>query len=99
MAGLNAALLGLQHPHSDTHLQTLLRLPEVEHVLLWDADSDALARFQATHGAQAGEKIMATYTDLGELLARSDWQFAIGALRTDQAVEIYLRIFAAGRHL
>ncbi len=37
MAPLTAALLGVQHPHSDTHLQTLLRLTEVERVLLWDA--------------------------------------------------------------
>jgi predicted dehydrogenase len=28
-----------------------------------------------------------------------EWSFAIGALRTDQAVEIYPRLFAAGRHL
>lgn len=96
---LNAALLGVQHPHSDTHLQTLLRLLEVEKVLLWDADQEALTRFQATHGANGEGKIIAAYTDLEELLARPDWQFAIGALRTDHAVEIYPRLFAAGRHL
>jgi predicted dehydrogenase len=36
---------------------------------------------------------------LVELLSQLDWSFAIGALRTDQAVEVYPKLFAAGRHL
>lgn len=99
MSPLTAALLGVQHPHSDTHLQTLLRLPEVERVLLWDSDPAALDHFLATHGAEGGAKIAASYSDLAELLAQPDWSFAIGALRTDQAIAIYPQIFAAGRHL
>lgn len=106
MSPLTAALLGVQHPHSDTHLQTLLRLPEVEQIVLWDGDAEAITHFLATQGAKhntdyspnAGSKIVATYTDLSALL-QHDWQFAIGALRTDHAVEIYPQIFAAGRHL
>ena len=95
MLPLTAALLGVQHPHSDTHLRTLQQLPEVEKILLWDPDTEALARFHATYG----EKVVATYTDLAELLAQPEWRFAIGAVRTDQAIEIYPSIFAAGRHL
>lgn len=94
-----AALLGVQHPHSDTHFQTLLQLPEVDQILLWDADADALAQFQATHGANHGAEVAAAYTDLATLLSRTDWTFAIGAVRTDQAVEIYPQVFAARRHL
>jgi predicted dehydrogenase len=99
MTPLTAALLGVQHPHSDTHLQTLLRLPEVERVLLWDSDAAALSHFLATHGATGGAKIAATYSDLSELLAQPEWSFAIGAVRTDHAVELYPQLFAAGRHL
>lgn len=99
MAPLTAVLLGVQHPHSDTHLQTLLRLPEVERVLVWDADAEALPKFLATHGANGGDKIAGSSTDLAALLARPDWSFAIGALRTDHAVEIYPQLFAAGKHL
>lgn len=98
MPPMTAALLGVQHPHSDTHLQTLLRLPEVERVLVWDGDAAALAHFLATHGANGGAKIAATYTDLDELLAQ-EWRFAIGAIRTDHAVALYPQVFAAGRHL
>jgi hypothetical protein len=39
---LTAALLGLQHPHSDTHLQMLLRIPEVAQVILCDSDAYAV---------------------------------------------------------
>lgn len=100
MSGLTAALLGVQHPHSDTHLQTLLQLPEVTQVLLWDADEDALARFQAEHADdRLAQKLAGTSSDLSELLARDDWQFAIGAIRTDEAVAVYPKIFEAGRHL
>ena len=99
MPPLTAALLGVQHPHSDTHLQTLLQLPEVERVLLWDQDADALARFQATHGANDRGKITASYTDLAQLLALPDWHFAISAVRTDEAIKLYPQVFAAGKHL
>jgi predicted dehydrogenase len=106
MAPFTAALLGVQHPHSDTHLQTLLRLPEVEQIVLWDGEATAIEHFLATQGAKhntdyspnGGSKVAETYTDLNALLAHS-WRFAIGALRTDHAVEIYPRLFAAGRHL
>ena len=99
MTPLTAALLGVQHPHSDTHFQTLVQLPQVARILLWDADADALARFQATQGADASGKPVEAYSDLDALLAQPDWTFAIGAVRTDQAVEIYPRVFAARRHL
>ena len=79
MAPLTAALLGVQHPHSDTHLQTLLQLPEVDRVLLWDADATALAHFQTTHAdARAEKKIVGAYTDLAALLARPDWPLRSG---------------------
>ena len=103
---LTAALLGVQHPHSDTHLQSLLRLPEVDQIVVWDSDAAAISAFLAAQGAkhdadyhpQSGSKVSATYTDLDALLAH-EWSFAIGALRTDHAIEIYPRLFEAGRHL
>jgi predicted dehydrogenase len=103
---LSAALLGLQHPHSDTHLQTLLRIPEVAQVIVWDSDAAAICGFLAKQSALhqtdysplAGSKVVAATSDLAELLAH-DWSFAIGALRTDHATTIYPQLFAAGRHL
>lgn len=64
-----------------------------------DADAEALAKFLATHGVNGGDKIAGTFTDLAALLAQPDLGFAIGALRTDEAVAIYPQLFAAGKHL
>ena len=49
MSGVKVALLGLTHPHALAHLRTLQALPEVEQILLWDEDVQALAHARQAH--------------------------------------------------
>lgn len=95
MKQLTAALLGVEHPHSKAHLRTLQALPEVERILLWDEDADALA---ATVAAQ-GDKVAATYTDLDALLADEELFFVIAAIRNDLGPDIFTRALEAGKHV
>lgn len=95
MREVNAALLGVRHPHSAAHLRTLQQLPEVKAIHLWDEDGAAL---QALEKSQ-GEKIVATHTELDALLARDDIFFAITALRNDLSPAICIRALQAGLHL
>ncbi|MCX6044641.1 MAG: Gfo/Idh/MocA family oxidoreductase [Chloroflexi bacterium] len=95
MPTLTAALLGIEHPHSLAHLRTLQQLPEVERILLWDNNGDALAHVQATQG----HKVAATFTDLDQLLADPALFFVIAALRNDLGPAIFIRVLDAGKHL
>jgi predicted dehydrogenase len=92
---LTAALLGLTHPHALAHLRTLQALPEVECILLWDEDDQALAAARHAHG----QKIAQCYTDLDALLARGDVRFAIVCVPTEASPNVCLRALAAGVHL
>ncbi len=95
MPKLTAALLGIEHPHSLAHLRTLQQLPEVERILLWDHNGDALAHVQATQG----HKVAATFTDLDQLLADPNLFFVLAALRNDLGPAIFIRVLEAGKHL
>lgn len=92
---VTAALLGVEHPHSLAHLRTLQQLPEVEKILLWDSNPEALARV----AKENGEKVDATYADLDELLARPDLYFVIAAIRNDLGPDVFIRTLQAGKHL
>jgi len=94
-SGVKAALLGLTHPHALAHLRTLQALPEVEQILLWDEDIQALAHARQAHG----QKVAQGYTDLDALLGRGDALFAIVCVPTDVSPEVCLRALAAGVHL
>ena len=95
MQRVNAALLGVDHPHSKAHLRTLQALDEVESIFLWDDDADALA---ATVAEQS-DKVAGTFTDLELLLGRDDLFFAIAAIRNDLGPEVFLCALEAGKHL
>ena len=95
MTQLTAALIGIEHPHSLAHLRTLQALPEVERILLWDPNADALARAKATQG----DKVAATFTNLDELLADKALFFGIAALRNDLGPDIFVRALEAGKHV
>lgn len=95
MTQLTAALLGVEHPHSLAHLRTLQRLPEVERILLWDANADALAQVQATQG----DKVAAAFTDLAALLTDDRLLFVIAAVRNDLGPAVFMQVLAAGKHL
>lgn len=92
---VKAALLGIEHPHSLAHLQTLQRLSEVESIFLWDENGSALAAARQT----PGDKVEATFTDLEALLARDDLFLVIAALRNDLGPDIFIRVLEAGKHL
>lgn len=95
MKSVKAALLGIEHPHSLSHLSTLQCLPEVSEILLWDENPQALAEAVAKQGA----KVSATFTDLNQLLADPDLFFVIAALRNDLGPELFIRTLEAGKHL
>ena len=93
--GNTAALLGLTHPHAIAHLRTLQALPEVERILLWDADAAAI---EAARQA-GGEKVAGAFTDLAALLSRGDLLFAIVCVPTDASPDVCERALAAGLHV
>jgi predicted dehydrogenase len=95
MTKINAALLGIEHPHSLAHLRTLQQLPEVEQIYLWDENAAAL---ESTVEAQ-GAKVASTTTDLNELLDRNDIFFVIAAIRNDLGPDVFIRSLEAGKHL
>jgi predicted dehydrogenase len=92
---MKAALLGIAHPHSIAHLNTLQLLPEVDGIFLWDEKAEAL---EAARQSQGG-KIEGSYTDLDALLSRDDIFFAIAAVRNDLGPDIFIRVLEAGKHL
>ncbi|MCC6453872.1 MAG: Gfo/Idh/MocA family oxidoreductase [Caldilineaceae bacterium] len=92
---VSAALLGVEHPHSLAHLRTLQQLPEVERIYLWDSSEEALARVRK----ELPDKVVGTYTNLGELLAQPDLYFVIAALRNDLGKDIFIRCLDAGKHV
>jgi predicted dehydrogenase len=73
----------------------LQALPEVEKIILWDEDADALATVQRNNG----DKVEATYTDLDKALARDDLAFLIMAMPNDVGPDIAIRAFEAGHHV
>lgn len=95
MTPVKAALLGLTHPHSLAHLRTLQALPEVDAILLWDEDEQALSTAQQAQGA----KVEHGYTDVDALLAQEDLFFAIAAVRNDLGPDLFVRVLEAGKHL
>ena len=92
---VKAALLGVEHPHSLSHLRTLQALPEVSEIFLWDESAEALRATQQSHPA----KVVAVTTDLDQVLGRDDIFFVLAALRNDLGPEIFIRTLAAGKHL
>lgn len=71
------------------------QLPEIERILLWDSNGEALANVQATQG----HKVAATFTDLDQILADPELFFVMAALRNDLGPAIFMRVLEAGKHL
>ena len=94
-APLQAALLGLTHPHSGKLLSTLHNLPEIGAVSLWEnkpgaARSDALPR---------SRKVRLVTQELDAILDDRKIDFAIVCVRTVEAAAFARRVLAAGKHL
>ncbi len=91
---MNAALLGLRHPHSGALLAAMENLREVRRVFLWDADPRAAAK---NSSLPRSRKALPVTADLDAVLAACD--FAIVAVRHHEAAALARRVLAAGRHL
>jgi predicted dehydrogenase len=91
---MNAALLGLSHPHSSALLATLDNLREIRGIVLWDGDPHAVEK-NAT--LPRSRKARSVTSDLDAALAQCD--FAIVAVRHDEAAALARRVMAAGKHL
>ncbi len=91
---MNAALLGLSHPHSGALLKTLENLSAVRRISLFDPDPFAAARHPALPRSR---KAGAPAGNLDAALAGSD--FAVLCVRHDVAAELAHRVVAAGTHL
>ena len=61
---MQAALVGLQHPHAMSHLATLQQLPEVESIAVCGESREDLERVEAGQGA----KVTAWHTDPSAML-------------------------------
>ncbi len=92
---MRVLLAGLSHPHSLAHLRTLAQTPEVDAILLWDADAQRLASEEVRRTA----KVTATHTDLDWLLTEHDADFALVAVRNDRMPAVCKRIAGEGVHL
>lgn len=92
---ITALLAGLSHPHSLAHLRTLAQTPEVESILLWDANPELLA-LEEVRGAA---KVTAADTDLAWLLTEHDADFALVAVRNDRMPAVCKHIAGEGVHL
>ncbi len=90
---MKAAVLGAGEPHFDAHVRTLQVLPEIESMVLWGDNADALTQFEG------GEKVAGVFTDLDDLLSEDDIFFAIATMRNDMKPDIFTRILDAGIHL
>lgn len=92
---MKVAILGIEHPHSLAHLGTLQVLPEVDSILLWDENEEALTAARR----DKGEKVEEIYTDLDALLTRDEVFFVIAAIRNDLGPDIFIRALEAGKHV
>lgn len=90
---LEVGLVGCDHPHSSSHLSTLLSLDEVAVVHLWDPDPHAAAKL----AEQAGEKLGPVHTSLDSLLSDDDVVWLLVNLRNDIAPGVMAQIAAAGK--
>ena len=87
--------LGATHPHTLPHLRTLELMEEVEAVILWDENEEALERLTKERGA----KVEWITTDLEQALGRDDAEFAFVAVRNDQTPDAIIRAALAGKHI
>jgi len=91
--GLQVALLGCDHPHSSSHLDTLLSLDEVSTIHLWDPDPAAPSRLTDKAGAKLGP----VHASLDSLLAEDEVVWLLVCLRNDLAPGVMLQCAAAGK--
>lgn len=88
-------LIGVTHPHSRLHLQTLELMDEIESVFLYDSDKDALEQVQE----EMGDKVEEIYTELDELLVRDDMPIVFTLLPNNKNSNAVIKSAQAGKHI
>jgi len=89
----HVALLGCDHPHSRSHLETLCSLQEAIGIHLWDPDPGAAEGLREA----AGEKLVAVHPELDGLLADDRVGWILASLRNDVSPGVLARCAAAGK--
>lgn len=92
MKKTTAGLFGVAHPHSVAHLKTLIQSEWVDKIVLFDESDDVLTAVKQNHG----EKIVASYTNLDEMLGSEGVDFGIACFRNDLNVDLCVRLLGAG---
>jgi len=92
---IKMGLIGATHPHSRFHLRTMELMDEVESVLVYDADEEALSELQK----DMGSKIEKTYTDLEKMLERDDVFAVFSVMKNDENVDTIIKAAEAGKHI
>ncbi|NPV09792.1 MAG: Gfo/Idh/MocA family oxidoreductase [Anaerolineae bacterium] len=91
---INVGMIGLTHPHSDLHLQTLHSLDAVAGVVVWDPDPAAVANAQGRW-----PKAESSLASLEGVLAREDVPVMVVALPNRDVPEMVVRAARAGKHV
>ena len=92
---IKVGLIGVTHPHSRMHLKTLSLMDEVESVLLWDEDEEALAKV----GSDMKGVVEETYTVLDRMLARDDMAAVMVVMPNDRSPDFAIKSVRAGKHI
>lgn len=91
---INVAMIGLTHPHSDLHLQTLHSLDAVDRVAVWDPDPAAVIDAQGRW-----PKAETSLEPVEGVLAREDVPVIVVALPNRDVPEMVMRAAQAGKHV
>ncbi len=90
---IEAALLGCGHPHSTAHLQTLVTMPEIGRLHLWDPEPGVAASL----AARCGAKPATVHDDLAAVLSAPAVRWLLVSLRNDLAPDVLLACAEAGK--
>jgi predicted dehydrogenase len=95
MSATRAVMLGINHPHSLAHLRTLQLLPEIESIVIWDAEPQYLEQAQAI----CADKIVLATTDLQKALNYSNSSFALVSAATPISADLCIEAFKTKHHV
>ena len=88
------AKIGVDYPHAEGYLESLLLMPEVELVALYDSDPGA-ARSLVPHELRG----LPLYDDLGDLLAKERLEAVLITLPNDVTPQVIAQAAEAGAHV
>jgi len=95
MEAVRFGLFGLTHPHARAHLKTLQHTPSVAEIVLFDEDAAVASQVQS----EMGDRVVASYSDLGRALAEGGINGAVAFFRNDLNGRLCARLLEAGVHV